>query len=192
MGYREYAKDYEIEYVERPGKKRPKAVRIYVGPYYKIDIPEQRLKKLRLLFLLNLIALAIFLIFPMLIDCAYSRTWYVQVFSAVAWIPWVFAAISVFALWRAGKRIDREHKDQIYSKMGGASLFLMIFCGASLVGSVVALFRVPPAREDLAVGFCSLITTGLSVLIFVFRRAVRFAEVENPEKPMAKKKTQEK
>ena len=76
--------------------------------------------------------------------------------------------------------------------MGGASLFLMVFCGASLVGSIVALFRLTPAAEDIAVAFCSLITTGLSVLLFVFRRAVRFAEVENPEKPMAKKKTQEK
>ena len=187
MGYREYAKDYEIEYVDRPGKKRPKAVRIYVGPYFKFDLPDERLKKLKLLFLLNHTALAMFLLFPMLIDCAFTRTWYVQVFSAIAWIPWVFGAMSVFAMWRAGKRFNREHKDQIYSRMGGASLFLMVFCGASLVGSIVALFRLTPAAEDFAVAFCSLITTGLSVLLFVFRRAVKFAEVENPEKPMAKK-----
>lgn len=192
MGYREYAKDYEIEYVDRPGKKRPKAVRIYVGPYFRFDLPAERLKKLKLLFLLNHTALAMFLLFPMLIDCAFTRTWYVQVFSAIAWIPWVFGVMSVFAMWRAGKKFNREHKDQIYSRMGGASLFLMIFCGASLVGAIVAICRGGAAAEDLAVAFCSLITTGLSVLLFVFRRAVRFAEVENPEKPMAKKKTQEK
>lgn len=188
LGYREYAKDYEIEYVERKGKKRPKAVRIYVGPYFRFDIPSDRLKKLKLLFLLNHTALAMFLIFPMLIDCAFSRTWYVQVFSAIAWIPWVFGAMSVFAFIKAGKRLSREQKDQIYSRMGGASLFLIIFCGASLVGSVVALFRLTPAAEDLAVALCSFLTTALSVLLFVFRRNIRFAEVENPEKPRAKKK----
>ncbi|MBR6772304.1 MAG: hypothetical protein IKM29_02810 [Clostridia bacterium] len=191
MGYREYAKDYEIEYVKKPGKKRPKAVRIYVGPYFRFDLAAERLKKLRLLFLLNHTALAMFLLFPMLIDCPFTRTWYIQVFSAAAWIPWVFGATSVFALLRAGKRFDREHKDQIYQRMGGASLFLMIFCGASLVGSVVAIFRLTPVAEDFAVAFCSVITTGLSVLLFVFRRAVKFAEVENPEKPMAKKKKNE-
>ena len=37
MGYRKYASEYEIEYVQRLDKKRPQAVRIYVGPYFVFE-----------------------------------------------------------------------------------------------------------------------------------------------------------
>lgn len=189
MGYRKYAKDYEIEYVDRPGKKRPKAVRIYVGPYFRIDLDREELRKLRLLFLLGILAVAIFLLFPMLIDCGFTRSWYIMVPAAFAWIPWVFGALSVVGLFRAGPRIDREHRDGIYDRMGGATVFLIIFCGLSVVGSAVGLFRLPAKPEDLAVVFCNVTATALSVMLFVFRRRIRFAPVENPERPQTKKKS---
>ncbi|MBR4940953.1 MAG: hypothetical protein IKZ19_03035 [Clostridia bacterium] len=188
MGYREYAKDYEIEYRQIPGKKRQKAVRIYVGPYFRLDVEKEKLGKLKLFFLLGTLSLAMFLLVPMGIDCAFTRTWYIQVPAVCAWIPWIFAAMAVWTLWRSGKRFDREHKDHIYSRLGGATVFLLIFCGLSSVGSVVGFFLKDPSEKDLVAALCCGLTTVLSGLLFWGRRQIRFAEVENPEKPQAKKK----
>jgi hypothetical protein len=62
LGYREYAKDFEIEYVERPGKKRPKAVRIYVGPYFQLKVSAERVRWLKRFYLACLLACAALLL----------------------------------------------------------------------------------------------------------------------------------
>ena len=48
MGYKKYAKDYEIEYRDRIGRRKPEAVRIYVGPYFKFDVSPEEIKKLKI------------------------------------------------------------------------------------------------------------------------------------------------
>ena len=128
MGYRKYAKDYEIEYVEQPGKKRPKAVRIYVGPYFRFKADPAQIRKLRWFYLIGLLAVALFLLIHMTIDCAFSRTWYVQVPAAAAWIPWCLASAACWRLWTARDKVDREHYDLLHDRMSGSCLFLMGLC----------------------------------------------------------------
>ena len=80
LGYREYAKDFEIEYVDRPGRKRPKAVRIYVGPHFQLKVSPDRIRWLQRFYLAGLLACGVFLLIPMCIDCGFTRTWYIQSF----------------------------------------------------------------------------------------------------------------
>lgn len=188
MGYKQYAKDYEIEYVDRPGKKRPKAVRIYVGPYYRFAADPQRVRQTRWLYLAGLMSLALFLLLPLCVTGTLARTWYVQVPAAVAWIPWVLAAASVWRLWTAGEKVDREHRDLTGGRMSGASLFLLIFSLISAVGAAVTAARIEPAREDWLVVGCMACAAVCSALLFVRRKDLAMIEVENPEKPQAKKK----
>ena len=188
MGYKQYAKDYEIEYVDRPGKKRPKAVRIYVGPYYRFAAAPERVRQTKWLYLAGLMTLGLFLLLPLCVNGTLARTWYVQVPAAAAWIPWVLAAASVWRLWTAGEKVEREHRDLMCDRMSGASLFLLILSLVSAVGAAVSVMRIAPAREDWLVLGCMVCAAVCSVVLFARRKDLAMIEVENPEKPQAKKK----
>ena len=187
MGYKQYAKDYEIEYLDRPGKKRPKAVRIYVGPYYRFTASPERMRQTKWLYLAGLMSLGLFLLLPLCVNGALARTWYVQVPVAAAWIPWVLAAASVWRLWTAGELVEREHHDLMGSRMSGAGLFLLIFSAISAVGAIVTVCGIAAAREDWLVLGCMVCAAACSAVLFGRRKDLEMLEVENPEKPQAKK-----
>lgn len=188
MGYRKYAKDYEIEYVLQPGKKREKAVRIYVGPYFRFKAAPERIKRLKWLYLLGLLLVAALLIVPMYLDCAITRVWYVQGPAAAAWIPWLLAAGATWRLWTAKELVNREHHDLLVDRMGGASLFLMALCSITVAACVIALLQLEAARWDKIVCGCYLIAAVCSVVLFSRRKELEMDPVENPEKPQAKKR----
>lgn len=187
MGYRKYAKDYEIEYVTQPGKKHPKAVRIYVGPYFRFQADPARIRKLRWLYLIGLVLTAVCLLVPMMIDCAFTRTWYVQGPAAAAWIPWCLASGACWRLWTARDKVVREHCDLLYDRMGSASLFLMGLCLCSCVGCVLAQMNMTPAPEDCTVCLCSLASAAIGIVLFSRRKELEMVPEENPEKPQAGK-----
>ena len=189
MGYREYAKDFEIEYVQRPGKKRPKALRIYVGPYFQLKASPEQARKLKRLYLVGLLACGAFLLIPMCLDCAFTRTWYIQVPAAAAWIPWLLAAGSVWNLWTAKSLMEREQADLIHDRMSSASLFLTGFFGISCIGCLVLMSAQSPAAADLLVSVSYIAGLLCSCLMFAKRKALEMNRVENPEKPQANNKT---
>ena len=129
-----------------------------------------------------------FLLLPLCVNGALARTWYVQVPAAAAWIPWVLAAASVWRLWTAGEKVEREHRDLMCDRMSGASLFLLILSLVSAVGAAVSVVRIAPAREDWLVLGCMVCAAVCSVVLFARRKDLSMIEVENPEKPQAKKK----
>lgn len=183
MGYREYAKDYEIEYVDRPGKRRPKAVRIYVGPYFRFKVSRERVRFLRVFYLTCLLAAAAFLTIPMCLDCAFTRTWYIQVPAAAAWIPWMLCACAVWRLWTAGEQVEREHYSLLHDRMCSASLFLMGFCLISCVGCARLLGEGSALPADYLVSLCTMGSGIAAIAMFSKRRELEMTRVENPEKP---------
>ncbi len=189
MGYREYAKDYEIEYVDRPGKKRPKAVRIYVGPHFQLKASPERVRWLQRFYLLCLLGCAAFLLIPMCTDCGFTRTWYIQVPAAAAWIPWLLAADSVWRLWTAKPRMEREHADLIHDRMSSSCLFLTGFFGISCIGCTMQLGNQTATPADWLV--CLSYIAGLlcSCAMFARRKELEMKQLENPEKPRAKGNT---
>lgn len=187
MGYRDFAKDYEIEYVERPGKKRPKAVRIYVGPYFRFAASAERIRKLRWFYTLGLILTAVLMLIPMAIDCAFTRTWYIQVPAAAAWIPWVLALGALWRLWTAKELVDREHYELLYNRMSGSCLFLMGFCIISAVGCIVLSSQQKLETADALVCACCILSSICGMALFSKRKELDMIRVENPEKRQAKK-----
>lgn len=186
MGYKKYAKDYEIEYVNRVGKKRPEAVRIYVGPYFKFDVSSEEIKKLKITYLIAAIVAGIALLVPMCIDCDVTRTWYVQLPAVVAWIPWLLAACSVWRLWTAKEKVEREHYDMMYQRMNGSVLFAVILGAISFICCEVFCTTNSVSVIDLFIGFWYLLFTACGIVMFVNRKKLKMTEVENPEKPKAK------
>lgn len=189
MGYREYAKDFEIEYIQRPGKKRPKAVRVYVGPYFRLKASPERVRWLRKFYLFCLLACMACLLVPMCIDCPFTRTWYIQVPAAAGWIPWLLAAGSVLHLWTATQNMEREKADLIHDRMSSACLFLTGFFGISCIGCMVLMASQPPTGADRLVSVSYITGLLCSGGMFAKRRELEMQQLENPEKPRAKNKT---
>lgn len=188
MGYRKYAADYEIEYVERLGKKRPQSRRIYVGPYFVFDRSAQEIKKLRRVYIVLCLLAAAFLIVPMCIDCGSTRTLYVQLPAAFAWIGWVLSAFSVWNLCTAKEKMEREQNDGIYERMSGASLSMLLLCLVASIGSLIYLIKHGFSALDALVLLCDLGAALTAWQMFSRRKGLATHPVENPEKPQTKKK----
>lgn len=189
MGYREYAKDFEIEYVDRPGKKRPKVVRVYVGPYFQLKASPERVRWLQRFYLTGLLACAALLLIPMCIDCTFTRIWYIQVPAAAAFIPWLLAADSVWRLRTAKDRMQREHADLIHDRMSSSSLFLTGFFAISCIGCTVQMGNPEISAADWLVSLCYLGGLLFSCAMFAKRKELEMNQLENPEKPQVKNKT---
>lgn len=188
MGYREYAKDFEIEYVQQPGRKRPKAVRIYVGPYFRLKASPERVRWLQRFYLMLLLACAASLLIPMCIDCVFTRTWYVQVPAAAAWIPWLLAADSVRHLWAAKESMEREQANLIHDRMSSSGLFLTGFFGISCIGCMMLMSSRSPTGADWLVSICYIAGLLCSCTMFSRRKELEMDRLENPEKPRTKNK----
>lgn len=180
MGYRKYAKDYEIEYENRIGKRKPEAVRIYVGPYFRFTASAEKVKKLKWVYLALAVVSAAALLVPMCMNCEATRTWYVQVPAAIAWIPWVLAACSVWRLWTAKDKVEREHYDMMYQRMSGSAAFVMIFGLISTIGSTV-YFTKDNAAENLIVLICYVVFLWCGSAMFVLKKDLKMTEEENPQ-----------
>ena len=177
MGYRDYAKDFQVEYVQQPGKKRPKAVRTYVGPWFRFTASPERIAWLRRFYPAGLALVAVLLIIPMCIDCAFTRTWFIQVPAAAAWIPWVLAVGSAWRLWTAGEKMDREHNSLVHDRMSGATLFLMGFCSVSAVGCVIRLTELTATAGDYAVCLCDLASAVCAMALFAKRKELTSVQI---------------
>ena len=186
MGYRKYAKDYEIEYVQKPGKKRETPVRIYVGPYFVFQASAETITRLKWFYLIGMLLIAALLIVPMYLDCTFTRIWYVQAPAAGTWIPWLFAAGATWRLWTAKEKVDREHHDLLCERMSGASLFMMALCCITVIACIIALNRVEAVGYDRIVCGCYLAAAVCSVVLFSRRKGLEMRQVENPEKPQTK------
>ena len=182
LGYREFAKDYKIEYEERPGGKRLKAVRVYVGPWYRFSASPERVRFLRWLYLLGLVAIAVLLLIPMCIDCTFSRTWYIQVPAMAAWIPFVFAGCATWRLWTAGEKVTREHNALLGARMSGACMFLMGFCLISCIGCIYAAAVQAQAFADYVVCGCHMLSGFCATYLFSQRKGLDMTVVEQAKK----------
>ncbi len=182
MGFREFAKDYKVEYIDQPGRKRPKAVRVYVGPWYRFKQPPEKIRYLRWYYLISLAVVALSLLAPMCIDCDYTRTWYIQVPAAIAWIPFVFAACAVWRLWTAKERVDREHKSLLGDRMSGASLVLLFFCTFSFFGCLYATVTGAPKTADILVSACCAIAEAGAIAMLSRSKSLEMVEAEGPQK----------
>lgn len=187
MGYREFVKDYKIDYVDRPGSKRQKAVRVYVGPWYEFTASPEKIRFLRWLYLSGMVALAVLLLIPMCIDCVLTRIWYIQVPASAAGIPMVFAVCATWRLWTAGQKMNREHNSLLGSRMKGACLFLMILPGISCAGSIHGLLTKTVSARDYLVCACYILALATAVILFSQRKGLDTQMTDPGENKKSKK-----
>ena len=187
MGYRDFVKDYKIDYVDRPGQKRKKAVRVYVGPWYEFTAPAEKIRSLRWLYLGGLAWIAAMLLIPMCIDCTLTRIWYIQVFASASWIPLVFATCATWRLWTAKEKMNREHNSLLGGRMKGACLFLMILPCMSFLGSVYGVISKPVQAVDYLVCACYGLVAICASVLFSSRKGLDTVMTDPGETGKSKK-----
>lgn len=178
LGYRDFAKDYKIEYTDVPGRKRPRATRVYVGPWYRFTAQPERIRFLKVYYLVFLILSGVFLLIPMLIDCAFTRAWFIQTPVVASLIPWIFACCATWRLWTAGERVTREHNELLGPRMSGAALFLMGLSLVSCMGCIRRLTTTAPAPADLVVSGCCLLCFICGVAMFARRKELNMSPID--------------
>ena len=178
MGYREFAKDYKIEYVDRPGHKRPKAVRVYIGPWFRFVQPPEKIRFLKWFYLIGLAIVALMLLIPMCIDCTFTRIWYIQAPAVATVIPWIFAACATWRLWTAGEKMTREHNRLTGGRMKSAMLFMVVLNIISSIGCFLSFHTAEMSVLDYVV--CSLycLSSLLSAVLLWMGRDLRTVLVE--------------
>lgn len=179
LSFREFAKDYEIEYVDQPGKKRPKAVRVYIGPWYRFVQPPERIRFLKRFYLSGVLAIALLLLIPMCLDCAFTRAWYIQVPAVIAWIPWIFAACATWRLLTAKERVDREHNALLGNRMSSATLVMSGFTATSLAGCIYALATQALTAADYVVFVCCMLSAFGSIALFARRKSLDMVKIDS-------------
>lgn len=172
MSYREFAKDYVVEYQQRPGKKRPKAVRVYVGPWYRLAAPTEKIPFIKWYYLAGIVLQAVSLLIPLSVDCPFTRTWYVVVPLVAAIIPWILAAGAVWRLWTAGEKFTREHDSLMGGRMSGAAIFLMGLSFISCIGCCCQLVVLTPTAKDIVASIFCLLSFICSVAMFAKRKGL--------------------
>ena len=179
LGYREYAKDYKIEYEDVPGRKRPKAKRVYIGPWYRFSESPEKIRFYKWFYLIGMAVVAVLLLIPMLLDCSFTRAWYIQVPGVATWIPWVFAACATWRLWTAKEQVEREHRNLLCDRMSGSTMFMMGFCLISFLGCIVSSTVHTMKAADYVVSFCYMLSGICSIMLFARRKMVGMEKIEN-------------
>ena len=179
LSFREFAKDYQIEYVDQPGKKRPKAVRVYIGPWYRFVQPPERIRFLKRFYLCGVLSIAAMLLIPMCLDCAFTRAWYIQVPAVIAWLPWIFAACATWRLWTAKERVDREHNALMGNRMSSSTLVMAGFTMTSLAGCVYAMATQAAAFSDYVVFICCMFSGFVSIALFSKRKSLDMVKIDS-------------
>lgn len=177
LGYREFAKDYRVEYVNRPGSKRSKAIRVYVGPWFKFVEAPEKIRFIKWFYLIGMAVMTLLLLTPLCIDCTFSRIWYVQMPAVVAWIPWVFAVCATWRLWTAKEQVEREHNAMLGGRMSPATLFMAVFSGLGFMGSIYACVVYPKSLPDYVIMGCSALATVCAIVLFSRRKSLKMVQI---------------
>ncbi|MBP7197268.1 MAG: hypothetical protein KBA05_07660 [Anaerolineaceae bacterium] len=111
----------------------------YQGDYYKLPFDSAQMRKFKILFMLTLAGVILAHILGGVINNPGMRNFYVA-------IPYAFAALPIFNLFRSGIRLpieDRKYRREeigvTYERFTNHSLFLLIALGACILGEVVYL-----------------------------------------------------
>lgn len=177
MGYRKYAKDYEVEYQPAEGRHRKKAVRTYVGPYFRFCAPAERIRRLRQFYLIGLLIQLVLILVPLLVNCRFARLWYVQLPGVLRSIPMAYALMALWRLWTAGSQVEREHCQNLTSRMAASCFFLTVFSVLSSAGCTAALLKNRACAADYVVCVSEFLSFICSLLLFLNRKGLDMEQI---------------
>lgn len=179
MVSRKYTKDYRLEpYLDRKGRLRDRAV--YCGLYYTFCEDRGKVRKAAWqLTALNAIA-TLSVVLPMCFRCDYFRQFYLVLPQAFLFLPLYFLWAAIYRVFTAEEKVTQEHRDKIMNRLPTAGVFLLIFSGVSVVGTVVYAVIGILRGADWFAAACAVIRLVPAVLIFRLRGKLRLEDIPIP------------
>ncbi len=157
----------------------------YQGDYYKLPFDSAQMRKFKKFFMLTLAGVILVHILGGVINNPGMRNFYVA-------IPYAFAALPIFNLFRSGIRLpieDRKYRREeisvTYERFTNHSLFLLIALGVCILGEVVYLVffskgGAVASEAYFLVAECAAIALGL--VIYISLKKVVINKVPEEEK----------
>ena len=132
-----YMSDYVLDEVHVQGRKKPKRVPRYIGPYFEFEYPNEVVARWKKIYLYCTMAMIALLLIPMSFNSNVVEAWYVTIGQIVVVGALYFAVKMTWILNRLGFRLKRREADRIDSQIPLSMTFLAIGFGISAVGGVV-------------------------------------------------------
>lgn len=139
MVNKKYAADYRLENV-RDKHGRLKTVAVYKGPHYAFKAKAETVRRTARLFAW-LTALCVLLFAGALcLNSALMRQMYVLMPFLCCMLPLGYLTVAVYYILTVPAQFTRERNDKMHDRIAKTTLFVAIFSGASVGGSLIAYF----------------------------------------------------
>jgi len=173
MVTRKYTSDYRLENSVDPKSGRLVTRPVYRGDWYGFLEPPETVARTRKTYLVCTGAAALAFLAALSLNAPATRVLYVLLPFALLLFPVYYAAAGCRRLVTAGERMTREHRDKIYDRLCSATLFLMIFSGASALGhAVMWALRGESVRDAIFLAL-TLVIFAAGLVMFRARRLLR-------------------
>lgn len=177
MAGKKYVSDYRIEDSVTPSG-RVESKRVYQGVYYRFLESEACIRRLRLHIIVVAVVTAVLLLPFLFTNSDLSRTFYVVLPVALAYVPLYHLLAGARRLGFPEPKFTREHRDKTERRISRASIWLSIFMGIGSVGGIVYCIRRGRTGEEVLCVVSLAIGWLLDLSLLPQRKKARTAPVE--------------
>jgi hypothetical protein len=151
----------------------------YTGSYFKFDMPEEILKRVKIALAVLTVSVAVLFVFAGMLNSAGSRVLYVILPYAVLLLPILFMLSDVYKIAVNKKPMTRKQYDHSVLQLKRSTLAIIIFSAMSAVGDIVyILFFCSPVDlfgELIYLAACLCILV-ISIALLSIQRKIKCIE----------------
>lgn len=163
-----YMADYVIDQIPVEGRKKPKRVPRYIGPWFAFEYPDEDMAVWKKVYFFGMLALIVLLFIPLVLDCNVLDAWYVLLGEVIDVIALYFGVKITWMLYRSGNRLKRRDSDRLDSHVPMSCGFAALGFAVSAVGSVVyMILEKVVSFTDIVVVIVSLLGCALSLFLLI-------------------------
>ena len=147
----------------------------YTGAYFKIDMPADSLKRIKIQSIILAGAIAVLFILAGLTNAPSSRVMYVMLPYAAAMLPIAFMLAAVYRIARYQKPMTLKQYDHSIVQLKTVTIATLILTAISAVGDIVYILFFCAAGDIIRELFYLTACVGIiavSVALFMFQRKI--------------------
>lgn len=153
-----YMADYVIDEVPVEGRKRPRRVPRYIGPWFAFEYPDEDMVRWKKIYFFGYVIMWVLLLVPLCLNCNVLDAWYVLLGEVIDVLALSFGVGIAWMLFRSGDRLKRRDADRLDSRIPITAGFAAGGFAFSAVGAVVYMVL------EKVVSFTDIVVVALSAL----------------------------
>lgn len=168
--------DYEED---KNGKIKTKMV--YVGLLYEVTCPKDKFHRLRIMYVIEAVLLAVLLTGSLCLNTYFSRQLYVNIPYALLLLAAALNGVGVYNLFKAEKKFGRELKEKCFDRLKQCSFVGMLLSFLALAGQVIIVIRsnIFLQPQDYCMLCCTILIFGLWYIGYIKCGKLTIREIPN-------------